>query len=151
VHRPTERPAEQPGAARPIGTGIKHARLRVYASRRPNFSPKRSLPGVFVPRRTPREYVTTEEEEEEEEEKEEEEEEEERRGDENQLDRGCHSIVTDIPRRAMSKRRIGEANLPVRTTDRHVFTQILIFTVRKSDLTYEDKHQSRAKLGRSDG
>lgn len=45
--------------ARLVETGIKHARLRVYAPRRPNFSSERSLPGVFVPRRTPREYATT--------------------------------------------------------------------------------------------
>jgi len=76
--------------------------------------------------------------------------EEKRRGDENQLDRGCHSIVTDIPRRAMSKRRIGEASLTSHDRSALVFTRILIFTVRKSDLT-EDKYQSRAKLGKSDG
>jgi len=42
-----------------VETGIKHARLRVYAPRRPNFSSERSLSGVFVPRRTPWEYATT--------------------------------------------------------------------------------------------
>jgi len=45
--------------ARLVETGIKHARLRVYAPRHPNFSSERSLLGMFVPRWTPREYATT--------------------------------------------------------------------------------------------
>lgn len=42
-----------------VGTGIKHARLRVYAPRRPNFDPGKVVIGSVCPRRTLREYATT--------------------------------------------------------------------------------------------
>lgn len=44
---------------RPVETGIKHARLRVYAPRRPNFGPGKVVIGSVCPRRTLREYATT--------------------------------------------------------------------------------------------